>query len=398
MSAPHPLRCPMTGILVAPRPGTCSYGVAEYRYPQIDGIPSFQTRARGAAELDAQLQALETGGRDGVLDWLRDWCGAQSYRFDALHRVRTPGQASGFLADWSAFCGADDHYFLIRWACASYLCNLAFLDLMAGKRIACLASGAGHLSNLLRTVVPRPQVTVVDGNLIHLLVLKAYMAPDDQAVCAELDDPLPLPDATFDLVTMNDAFHYIDAQTDLLGEMRRILRPDGHALILHIHDPRHLEGESVPGRPVAPQDFAAMSREAGWPAPTFFAERDLARGVVAGQPPGVAAVRDPAALPPGPYAVCLSRGGEPRGRPWRFGIAAGQAIVNPVYRSRRPDRHQLDWRDSARNLAEFGDTPLPATLDADALTAAPAASLRRGILVPDPDGWLRASGSAEGAR
>ncbi|PWR21978.1 class I SAM-dependent methyltransferase [Zavarzinia compransoris] len=395
MSGPHRLRCVETGALFAPQPGTLVHAPVGYPYPQMDGVPSLQTRARSAAELDAQIDAIRRGGRDAVLGWLAAWSARQGCRLDALRRVVTPGARGGFLADWAAYCGAADHYFLVRWACPSYLATLAFLDDMAGRRIACLASGVGHLSNLLRAVRPRPALTLLDGNLIHLLVARAYMAPGEQAICAELDDPLPLPDESFDLATMNDAFHYIDAKLSLLAEMRRIVTPDGAALILHIHDPRDLRGETVPGAPIAPVDFALLARQAGWRHCAFYAEAELAAGVVRHGAAFTPRPRAAADLPPGPYAVRLLKGEVSATRPWRLAAGRDGLRLNPIYRMSGDGRYRLDWRGSARNQLEFGHTPLPPDLAPDPAAADAGDLFRRGILVPDPDAHQHTKGETD---
>lgn len=388
MSAVHPLRCPQTGALVRHLHGTRVYRLGDVSYPQLDGIPTFQCRARSGAELDAQLCAIRAGGRGAVFDWLGGWCDSRGLRLEALTRVISPDAGSPFLADWAAYCGTADHYFLIRWACPSYLCNLAFLQTMAGKRVACLASGVGHLSNLVRAVTPRPRVTIVDGNLIHLLAARAYLAPGDQAICAELDDPLPLPDETFDVVTMNDAFHYIEAQPDLLREAFRILKPGGEAIVLHIHDPRDLRGETMPGLPVAPIEFSRMAAEAPWEGAMFYAELDLSIAVAEGRAQRAPACRDPGDLPPGPYAVCLRKPGRQAGQPWRLGLDRRRLLANPIYAAVGNDGYRIDWRGSDRNVQEFGHTPLPATLGPDAFDGDAADLVARGLLVPDPGGRL----------
>ncbi|MGU3495491.1 class I SAM-dependent methyltransferase [Xanthobacteraceae bacterium A53D] len=388
MTEPHPFRCIETGARLPATPGTLILNSGSTAYPQIDGIPTVQTRARARAELEAEIHAIRTGGRQAVLKWLADWSAGQGWNFEALQRVVSPAARSGFLQDWADYSGERDHYFLIRWACASHLANLAFLGDMAGRRVACLAGGIGHLSGLLAAIHPRPKVTLLDGNLIHLLVAKAYFAPDDQAVCGDLDDPLPLPDAAFDIATINDAFHYVDAQADLLGEMRRILKPDGQALILHIHDPRDLTGETSPGSPLAPQDFARMAHAQGWRDLTFHAERDLALsvarpGALTSQP-----LRDPAQVPPGPYAVRLRKGRMPAPTLWRLAMEPGQLMLNPIYVPDGAGSCRLDWRGSRWNETEFGTTPLPRLLSADELAGDAAGLFGRGILVPNPDGRL----------
>lgn len=382
MKGPHPYRCVETGALIPAWAGTMIHAVGAHRYPQVDGVPSLQTRARSRDELDAQLGAIRAGGRRAVLDWLAAWSRGQGYRFEALRRVIAPGSRGDFHADWAGYCGTEDHYFLIRWACPSYLANLAFLGDMAGRRVACLASGVGHFSSLLRALSPRPAVTMLDGNLIHLLVARAYLAPGEQAVCAELDDPLPLPDETFDVAAMNDAFHYVDAKPALLGEMRRILKPDGQALVLHVHDPRDLGGESVPGSPLTPLEFAGMARAAGWSRLEFFAERALVRDLVRLGANAVPAPRDAADLPPGPYAVRLFKGAAPVAHPWRLSPDRDGLSLNPVYRADAHGCRRLDWRGSERNRLEFGDTPLPPALTDQDLAGDACDLFRRGILVP----------------
>lgn len=388
MSGQHPLRCVETGSHFAPKTGTVIYAVGDLHYPQVDGVPSVQTRIRSRAELDAQSVAVRGGGRATVLDWLRDWASGQSYDFDNLRRVIDPSASTPFMTDWAGFCGDTSHYFLIRWGCPSYLSNLAFLNRFAGRRIACLGSGVGHFSALLAALRPTARLTILDGNLVHLLVSRAYMAPGDQAVCAELDDPLPLPDATFDMVTMNDAFHYVDAKADLLREVNRVLTPDGEALLLHVHDPRDTGGETMLGAPISPVALADMARETSWNRLVFYAERDVVRGLMEGRSPEDAAVSDPDRLPPGPYAVSLSKAPVRPARPWQLALGRAEMIVNPIYTRFGCNSWQIDWRGSERNRREFGHTPLPDPLEQRMLDGPVTDLFQRGLLVPNPEGRI----------
>ncbi|MEI9926955.1 MAG: hypothetical protein WDN44_03615 [Sphingomonas sp.] len=47
------------------------------------------------------------------------------------------------------------------------------------------------MAGFLGAVSPAAAVTLLDGNLLHLLAARAYLAPS-AAACVELDDPLPL--------------------------------------------------------------------------------------------------------------------------------------------------------------------------------------------------------------
>lgn len=388
MSAEHAFRCVETGRPFQPMSGTAIHEVGACRYPQVDGIPSVQTRLRSRAELEAQCEAVRRGGRDAVLNWLRSWAAGWSHDLDALRRVVEPSAPTSLMTDWARYCGDASHYFLVRWGCPSYLSNLAFLHRFAGRRVACLGSGIGHLSNLLAAIRPAARVTILDGNLVHLLVARAYMASGDQAVCAELDDPLPLPDAEFDVVTMNDTFHYVDAQADLLREIHRVLTPDGEALLMHIHDPRETSGETVPGLPVTPVALSRMARAAGWLGVVFHPERALVRRLMEGMPAEESAVTEPDAVPPGPYTAHLIKDVTRPAHAWRLALRRDEMMLNPIYVRRGRDAWRIDWRGSDRNRREFGHTPLPDPLDRRALDGAVADIFHRGLLVPNPDGRI----------
>lgn len=385
-------RCPSCGGRIARRPGTRLTRCCAAVYPQIDGIPTLQLRARSARELDAQIAAILEGGREAVLDWLRDWGESQGWRIDRLTRVIDPDQGAGdFLADWCGCTGGDTHYFAIRWACPSHLCTLALLPWLAGRRVLCVASGVGHMAGLLDAVTPRAAVTLLDGNLLHLLAARAYLVPRADAACVELDDPLPLADHDFDVAVMTDAFHYVDGKGELLRELGRVVRPGGRIFLVHVHDPRDLGRETVPGSPIAPGDardlVGAVLPGAGVRHAT---ERDLLVRYWSGARPDALFGPADGALDPGAYSLDIALpGGDPLA-PAAYRFARAPLFLNPVYRRRPDGSARLDWRGDERNRREFGHTPLPARIDLPNAVSRPVIDklTRRGILVPDKAGRL----------
>jgi SAM-dependent methyltransferase len=52
-----------------------------------------------------------------------------------------------------------------------------------------------------------------------------------EAIAADLNDPLPFPDKTFDLVHANQVIEHVRDLDTFVGEIRRVLRPGGRAVV-----------------------------------------------------------------------------------------------------------------------------------------------------------------------
>jgi ubiquinone/menaquinone biosynthesis C-methylase UbiE len=377
---PHPIPA-LTGTGIA--------DIAGGPYPHVDGIFTLKRRPRAAGELDELMAAIAAGGRAGVIDWLARW-GVEEESLDItrLTRVRSPQctPAGRFVEDWIACCGGRNHYFVIRWACPSYLCALALLPRLVGGRLLDLACGVGHLAGLLAVHRPSTELYLADINLLHLLVAKAYFAPRASLACIDFDEPLPLPDAAFDTVVISDALHYCENQEALLGEAMRVLKSNGELFVIHLHDPRRLAGELAPGCPATRAQYLKWIRKAEPKARILGAAEDtLIRRIEDASAFDDGFVENARGEPAGPYVLRIIKKGDAGRGARRLRLTAARCRLNAIYRDDEAAYVDLDWPSEDFRL-EFGHTPLPARIDRNMLASSRLRQrlIRTGVLVPDP--------------
>lgn len=105
-------------------------------------------------------------------------------------------------------------------------------DLGPGCRVLDLAAGTGKFT--VGLVERDAEVIAVEPVAAMAAELTALGAGVE--VLDGLAESLPLPDATVDLVTVAQAFHWFDAPV-ALGEIRRVLRPGGSlAMVWNVRD------------------------------------------------------------------------------------------------------------------------------------------------------------------
>ena len=102
------------------------------------------------------------------------------------------------------------------------------------ERILDLATGSGDLALTLRAACPEALVVGADFCLPMLQV--AQKKGVSNLVTAD-GLALPFADATFDVVTVAFGLRNMASWPGALGEMRRVLRPSGHVLILDFSVP-----------------------------------------------------------------------------------------------------------------------------------------------------------------
>lgn len=101
-------------------------------------------------------------------------------------------------------------------------------------RILDLATGSGDLALSLRAACPR--VLIVGADFCHPMLRIAQGKGVEHLVTAD-GLALPFADESFDVVTVAFGLRNMASYPGALSEMRRVLRPGGHALILDFSVP-----------------------------------------------------------------------------------------------------------------------------------------------------------------
>lgn len=109
----------------------------------------------------------------------------------------------------------------------------ALLPPLAGRRVLDAGCGGGRTSAWL--VEAGAEVVGIDVSP-ELLRLARERLPAASFVLADLAEPLPFADSSFDLVVSSLVMHYLRDWEPPLRELRRVLRPDG-VLVLSTHHP-----------------------------------------------------------------------------------------------------------------------------------------------------------------
>lgn len=102
------------------------------------------------------------------------------------------------------------------------------------SRILDLATGSGDLALALRAACPRS--LVVGADFCHPMLREARRKGLDHLVAAD-GMRLPFASATFDVITVAFGLRNMESWRDALVEMNRVIRPDGHLLVLDFSVP-----------------------------------------------------------------------------------------------------------------------------------------------------------------
>lgn len=137
---------------------------------------------------------------------------------------------------------------------------------LEGLRLLDLGAGMGGFA--VAAALRGAEVTACEYNPAYcrIIELRAARHGLHLPVVNAAGEALPLPDAAFDALTAWDVLEHVRDPRAVLGEMWRVLRPGGHALITAINrrawvDPHyHLRGVNWLPRPLAEAIIAARGR------------------------------------------------------------------------------------------------------------------------------------------
>jgi ubiquinone/menaquinone biosynthesis C-methylase UbiE len=123
----------------------------------------------------------------------------------------------------------------------AYYARPAMVELagdVEGRRVLDAGCGSGPLSEDLRS--RGAHVSGFDSSQAMLELARQRLGAEADLRVADLSQPLPYADATFDDVICSLVLHYLEDWTAPLAELRRILKPGGR-LLLSVNHPRILE-------------------------------------------------------------------------------------------------------------------------------------------------------------
>ncbi|MDN4615326.1 class I SAM-dependent methyltransferase [Leifsonia sp. F6_8S_P_1B] len=104
---------------------------------------------------------------------------------------------------------------------------------VAGRRILDAGCGSGPISADLRD--RGAVVTGIDASAGMLDQARLRLGPDADLLVADLAEPLPFADDSFDDVIASQALHYLEEWGPTLAEFRRVLRPGGRLIVSEEH-------------------------------------------------------------------------------------------------------------------------------------------------------------------
>lgn len=126
--------------------------------------------------------------------------------------------ASIYDRKWSFYIGSTVRETMARLAPA------------AEARVLDIGCGTGAMLQGLAGQYPQATLTGVDPVPGMLAVARERLSAD-VGLCAGWAEMLPFGHETFDMIVSNSMFHYIPRPHDALGEMHRVLRPEGELVI-----------------------------------------------------------------------------------------------------------------------------------------------------------------------
>ncbi|MFO7172929.1 MAG: methyltransferase domain-containing protein [Bacillota bacterium] len=153
---------------------------------------------------------------------------------------------------------------------------LGLLDLRVGMTLLDVGCGPGYFAlEAARMVAPAGKVYGVDVSeeMVARLRERAAAAGVENLVpvLAEEEDEYPVPSASCDAALLVDVYHEVDPASGFLGEIRRILKPGAHVLVVDWKPEPTPLGPPLPER-IAPDDVV---EEMTWSGYEFLGPREV---------------------------------------------------------------------------------------------------------------------------
>lgn len=104
---------------------------------------------------------------------------------------------------------------------------------VAGRRVLDAGCGSGPIYADLRAA--GASVTGIDSSAAMLEQATLRLGADADLAVADLGEPLPFDDDTFDDVVASQALHYLEDWSPTLAEFRRVLKPGGRLIVSEEH-------------------------------------------------------------------------------------------------------------------------------------------------------------------
>lgn len=112
-----------------------------------------------------------------------------------------------------------------------------------------LGVGSGHLLGKLRSRLPRAKLVGIDLHPEMLALARDHLSNADvELIEADLAGPIPIEEASVDVVVSALTFHELPYPPDLLVNAARVLRPGGHFVLFDIVKwplAQYLEGKEL---------------------------------------------------------------------------------------------------------------------------------------------------------